>query len=96
VSFFCPSLHRDRCRGSVRSLKGSRTVIRRLGGSSEGQAVTLPEMHLGDKRLELVPALILNGGGKTESVRDGVIGPKSLGFRAVQFNFRRHRMGFDD
>jgi predicted aspartyl protease len=90
------SLHKDRCGASVKSLKGSLSAIRRLGGTSEVRMVTLPEMQIGDKRLRSVPALIVDGGKETESVRDGVIGPKSLGFRAVQFDFKRNRLSFED
>ncbi len=88
------SLHKGRCGASVKSLKGARAVLRRLGGTSDAQTVSLPEMQIGDKRLESVTALIL--GGKTpESVRDGVIGPKSLGLKAVQFDFANSRIGFE-
>jgi hypothetical protein len=89
------SLHKDRCGASVKSLKGTRGALRRLGGTSDVQTVSLPEMRIGDKRLESVTALILGGGKKAESVRDGVIGPKSLGFKAVQFDFAHNRMGFE-
>ncbi len=79
----------------MKSLKGERAAIRRLGGTSEVQTVTLPGMQIGDKRLDQVTAIILDGDKKTERVRDGVIGPKSLGFKVVQFDFANNRMGFE-
>ena len=79
----------------MKSLKGERASIRRLGGTSEVQTVTLPAMQIGDARLDQITAIILSGDKKPESVRDGVIGPKSLGFKAVQFDFTNNRMGFD-
>lgn len=89
------SLHKDRCGASIKWLKGERAAIHRLGGSSEVQTVTFPEMQIGGKRLDHVSAMILDGGKKTETIRDGVIGPKSLGFKAVQFDFTNNRMSFE-
>ncbi len=89
------SLRKDRCGASVKSLKGTRAALRRLGGTSDVQTVNLPEMRIGGRRLDSVTALILSDGKETESVRDGVIGPKSLGFKAVQFDFAHNRMGFE-
>jgi predicted aspartyl protease len=89
------SLHKDRCGASVKWLKGERAAIHRLGGSSEVQTVTLPELQIGGNRLERVSAMILDGSKKTEMVRDGVIGLKSLGFKAVQFDFTNTRMSFE-
>jgi hypothetical protein len=89
------SLHRDRCAGSLKSLKGERAAIRRLGGTSEVQTVTLPDIQIGDKRFESAPAMILRGSRKPETIWDGVIGIKSLGLRAVQFDFDNNRMSWE-
>ena len=71
------------------------TLVESAKSSVSIRAAELERRQLVSNRLERVNAIILDGSKKTETLRDGVIGPKSLGFTAVQFDFTNNRMSFE-
>lgn len=66
-----------------------------LGGSNEGRLVFLTQVQLGSARWEQLNAYLIEG--RIEHCRDleGFVGPASLGWSSVQFDFAQNRLSWE-